>query len=220
MGEVISMLTSAVRSGREGGMPARPGPRGRAEQDRARNSAQHGGESVHHGLAARRVEGTDCSLRGHLLQQGAHDLRRGEAVDARVVIEHDAVLQHGHGDGLHVLEARVEPSFQQRPRPRRRREAERRAGTGPELDAARRLRLSGVGRVHEARDVVDHDLPAKKSAPPARTGATVRRASSTGTTSGSTPIWRCRTMRSSTATVLRCTSSLNRKRSSCASGSG
>ena len=48
------------------------------------------------------------------LQQALHDGRGGHAVEAGLVIQNEAVIQHGLRDGLHVLEAHGRTARDQR----------------------------------------------------------------------------------------------------------
>ena len=101
--------------------------------------------------------GGGIGLEGDLLEQLGDHVVGGEPLDAGVVVEDDAVAQHGGRDELDVLEAGVGALGHQGAGLGGGGQGERGPRAGAVLDALGGARLAGVGGIDEAGDVVaDH----------------------------------------------------------------
>ena len=102
--------------------------------------------------------GVAVALEWHLGEQVADDVIGGAAFDAGVVVEHNAVAQHGGGDGFDILEAGIRSLLHQGAGLGAGGEGERGARAGTVADAAGGGGLAGMGGVDQAGDVVGHHV--------------------------------------------------------------
>jgi len=101
--------------------------------------------------------GSGSALKGNLFEEVCDDVIAGESFHPRVVFQNDTVAQDGRRHEFDVLKAGVRALVYEGAGPGGGCKGERGAGAGSILDVLAGIRLTGVGAVNEARDIVgDH----------------------------------------------------------------